>query len=168
MTDLDRRQFLKGLLGVAAVAAVAAPELAKAVPPRQHIGIDHAHGPDKAAWATAKVDFNGVIYIDGIHVVPGDTILIQYQYNSENNGIYEVTAVAKDGSGQVVLAHVHEDREIEMHRDDLEGHINREIRRKQDFGNFHTGHYPVELPKGVRKPSRKTWPNPRGRRGFRY
>lgn len=88
---LDRRSFLKGLLGAATVAALAVPEVAEAKAPITSV-------PEPTTGPFASVDWNtGSISIHGHAVQPGDRILIEYTADPGANGIYEVSAVYDDG-----------------------------------------------------------------------
>ena len=175
---MNRRIFLKGLIGAAAVAMVAPGAMAdqyRIIPgdPTPNRGGD-LFPPKKAV---AHVDVGpGIIHIDGVHVVPGDKVMIQYSHNSKDNGIYEVKAVHIDG-GEVTIAHVENGRTTDhrMPMDELEPYLNREIRRTQarqphtigiDYGQ---GRDKSAVTWGRITPNRvipkKTWPKSRRRRG---
>jgi len=193
MTDIDRRTFLKGLIGTTVVVAAAAPALAEAAS-RHHIGIDLGSGPDQTAVSVGRVDkATGVVELTG-QVRPGDQVLITYTHNPKEQGIYEVTGVTVDG--ELVVARTHERQaglvthrirsEWKLTAREFEEHVNRELkaavealprtrRVKPCGGNtWHIGgdaanldyqHGHLSLPAKRHTPSQYTWPEPRQRRG---
>jgi len=83
MTDFDRRSFLKGFIATAALASVAGEAFAEPLPDAIPI--------KKPVLATARVECGtGIIHIDGVAVQTGDCILIEYQTDPKNKGVYVV------------------------------------------------------------------------------
>jgi hypothetical protein len=151
MKDLDRRQFLKGLLGTAAVAAIALPAIAEAK------ALASPPPLPKSVSISSRVEMSpGIIHIDGAGVVPGDTLMIQYSSNSGDNGIYEVKAVHHNGQ-EVSIARVFDGKteHMRMPINKLEGYLNDEI------ANLSTQTHHLKLPAHNRKGRRQQ------RRGFR-
>ena len=170
MTHIDRRTFLKGLLGVAAVAVVAPQALAKPIPKlTSNCGCGqcppgtYSHRKPLVVEPLPEVKVEGIIHIDGVHVLPGDTVYIDVQADPKNQGIYRVQAVAKDGSGEVTIARVHKGDEVTMPMDKLESYLNREIRGYSMGIDYAPGRDKVAVTHGHVRP-RKTWPTPRRRR----
>ena len=98
MSDLDRRTFLKSLLGASAVVALGLPTRTPA--PTPHAPLTTTPAP---ALATARVKCSpGIIYMDGGAVQTGDCILVEYSHGDD--GIYVVKVVHNDS--EVTLAHV--------------------------------------------------------------
>ena len=161
-TVLDRRAFLKGLFGFAAIVAVAPALLAGT-----------AEAALQKAAATATVDVGtGTVYISGgAHVMPGDRLCITYSSIDKAKGIYEVKAVDIQGTGEVTLAIVHENREIQLDRNEVDDFLNGEINNRAWMTpttatatrqtRRDRRHPPVGRSRGG-----YTWPN-RRQRGFR-
>jgi hypothetical protein len=165
MANLDRRTFLKGLIATVAISTLVTSAMAEELAKAKALPIK------KTVLATARVECGpGIIYMDGVAVQTGDCILVEYSSDPANKGVYKVVAVHNDH--EVTLAMVHENREVRMHRDELEPFINRDIQEhRQSVGMNQVLYYPENMQKALSHRGvnasrpQKTWPQPRRRRG---
>jgi hypothetical protein len=143
--DMDRRTFLKGLLGTAAVAAVAVPVVAEAA----------SVALPKSVSISSKVDWDLIkeverratqdimqaedervfalldemqVTVDKTAMQPGDRIIISNADNAADNGVYEVTS---NNGGDVTIERpvdeftIRADQFNAIMRDVYEGHEGR-------------------------------------------
>jgi len=161
--ELDRRTFLKGFIGTAAVAAVALPALAEAAAKPKPIPIPRK---PPAVEPLPDIDLeNGILSFSGdIEFYPGDKITISYAH--VENEVYEIKAVHRE-KGEITLGRLHRGDEVRMDRDSLAPYLNHQAHRaraQQDWlvGSQHDASQLSLPPPGPR--GRYTWPEPRRRR----
>jgi len=160
-TILDRRAFLKGLLGAAVVVAVAPALLAHPTPEKAPVAAP-AFGID--------VGTGTIFTTNGVDLVPGDRVTISYSSIDKAEGIYEVKAVHVNG-GEVTIAVVHNGDEVTMDRDEVIPYLNRQVKSHAgDEDDVIDAVYPNRSERRAQRackpPPRRaayTWPQPRRR-----